>query len=113
MILSTNASIPFAGTAISSSAFTYSSWIDTEYNENTIQVGCGTLNATSVLYRIEGRYNSTKNRAASLSAGEITTATPDTVLEISPHYPQMRIGLKTNYNATPNNTWVTIVGVEQ
>ena len=77
---------------------------------------CGTLTATDMIYRVEGR-NNTYTNIASLAAGVISTAeTIDQVITIIPKVNEIRVGVKVTNDdganvgpASPNSVRVGII----
>lgn len=84
-------------------------WISCKGEDHKFaQIYLGTLNATSVTYRIEGRFSDSSgvSRAASLHTESLTapmSGTIDKIVSISEYVAELRIGVKMSKVATPNN----------
>jgi len=82
-----------------------SGWFRAKADHAVVQIGCATLTATYVRYRIEGKINGF-DRIASVAVGEIGQAeNTDRIVTLSEKYSQIRLGIKTVINASPNNVW--------
>ena len=69
-------------------------WFSGRANGVSVFFRCGTLTATDMIYRVEGR-NNTYTNIASLAAGVISTAeTIDQVITITPKVNEIRVGVK-------------------
>ena len=82
-------------------------WIPCRADEVCIAFAVATLTATTLLVRLEGRFD-TYNRAASLYIYELTSAqTIDTIVRIPYKIKEVRVGVRTDADdilvASPNN----------
>lgn len=69
-------------------------WFSGRADAVSVSFRCGTLNATDMLYRIEGR-NDTYTNIASIAASVISTAeTIDHYVVITPKFNELRVGVK-------------------
>ncbi len=112
----------FNGTNIVSSAgFCYnasrstaatSGWFRSKADHILVQIGCATLTATSVTYRVEGKIDGI-DRIASVAVGAIAQADNiDKIVAISEKYSYVRLGIKTVIDASPNNVWAGLALAE-
>ena len=102
------ASTGYVYTSEGSSALT-DGWYSIRYDDNIIQIGVATLNATYVEYRIEGRGNGITRPAEIYNASINATAAIDQLVTISENMNEIRVGVKTNNTATPNNTYCYLI----
>lgn len=100
---------PLTGFVYNSSGSTSSEagWIACKSDEVCIAFAAATLTATTLLLRVEGRFD-TYNRAASLYSDAITSAqTIDKIVRIPEKVKEVRIGVRTDADnyliASPNN----------
>ena len=91
-------------------------WFSAVSDYCTLLVGLGTLNATDLTYRIEGRNSSGYTRIASIAADVLTsTTTKDTIVTVNDHFDEIRVGVKVTNDdgtATPNNFHTGIILTE-
>ena len=111
----------FKSTPITAKTYIYTSaggagaedgWISGKRDFNYLQVGLGTLTATSVTIRVEGRSVDSEgiDRSASLVVETYTaTHSIDKVITISEKYKELRVGAKIDAAATPNNLHVRFI----
>ena len=115
----------FNGYNIASTNFIYTAnasagaddgWISCKTDHVGVQVCAATIDADvagTLTYRIEGRAE-TIDRAASINAGEFTSAgTIDTLISISPKMKEIRCGVKmsvlgSDVTASPNNFYAGV-----
>ena len=77
-----------------------------------ITVGVPTLTATTLSLRIEGRYP-THNRAFEIYQSDYTTVTSiDETITIDKICPEIRVGVKVNNSASPNNIYCGLCRTE-
>ena len=80
-------------------------WVNARYDYNVLGICVATLNATSVTYRIEGR-TTTYTRPISIANASLNSAdTIDTKVNITDHFNEIRVGIRVNNSATPNNVY--------
>ena len=104
----------YDGYSVASTGYVYTSegstaltdgWYSARYDENILQIGVATLNATYIEYRIEGRAAG-GTRPAEIFNASLTSATAlDTLISVAEHMNEVRVGVKANNTATPNNTY--------
>ena len=97
---------------VSSNSFVYTAnastgdddgWFSAKYNYVLAQIALGTLTATNLTYRIEGRFP-THSRIASLCSETLTGITSvDKIITVTEKVAEIRIGVKIDAVATPNN----------
>jgi len=110
----------FNGDNITASNFIYTAaeatgaddgWITCKSNDISIAWGIATLVATTIILRVEGRFD-TYNRAASLFSQEYTAVTTiDKVITIDQKLKEVRVGVKiddADRSASPNNFYAGI-----
>lgn len=94
-----------SGFVYSTTASTDSSagWFSCRGDNVLVTVGLATLNATYVEYRIEGKFD-THNRPFTIYNASLNSVTIiDTPVVVSERCSQLRVGVKVNNAATPNN----------
>jgi hypothetical protein len=95
-----------------SGATTNDGWIHTKGDHVHVQTRVGTLNATSVTFRIEGRSNG-YTKSASLAIVNVTAAQEiDHVTTITPKFGEIRVGVKIDKSAEPNLVYVGLLRTE-
>lgn len=78
-------------------------WVSARAVNVAVQVRCGTLNATSLKYRIEGR-SDTYTKACDIYNASITAAQDiDTIINIAERVKEIRVGARIDFSSTPNN----------
>lgn len=124
MILSQSAKTIFNGTDINATTnFVYNSdlesdsntgWISARADKVAVHLSCATLNATYLTYRVEGRItDGGYTRVASMVAGTINATTNlDKVVSVDDYVNEVRLGVKANAAATPNNFYGRIIFTE-
>ena len=74
-------------------------WYNSLYDDVLVAIRCGTLNATDLQYRIEGRGDTNYTSAIDLYSDTITTAqTIDEAINIVERVSEIRIGVKKTNN---------------
>ena len=80
-------------------------WVSQRADEKILTIGVATLTASIISMRIEGRYP-VHNRAFEIYSRNYTTITTiDESITITENCPQIRIGVKVNNSASPNNIY--------
>jgi hypothetical protein len=116
VILSQSIRTVFNGTDVTATTnYTYGvGWVRSKADKVAVHMSCATLNASSLSYRIEGKFtNSNYDRVASLAVGSLTSAQDiDKIIAISNYVDERRVGVKANNSATPNNFYSSVVLTE-
>jgi len=87
-------------------------WTSAKSDNNAIGIGLTALGATSLTYRIEGRFD-TYNRACEIYNASLTAITTiDTIINIAEHVKELRVGVKVNNSATPSTVYVGLCNSE-
>jgi len=87
-------------------------WHPARADHIAIQLCCATLNASSLTYRIEGR-SKTYTRPCDIYNASIPSAQDiDTIVNISEHVDEVRLGVKITGVATPNNFYAGLILAE-
>ena len=87
-------------------------WVSARADNVAVQVRCGTLNATSVGYRIEGR-SDTYTKACDIYNASITSAqTIDTIINVVEKVKEIRVGVCIDYSSTPNDFHAGVILVD-
>ena len=125
MITTSTARTIFKSQDIQSTSYVYTAnastgaddgWISGKNEFNYVQVYLGTINATSLTIRVEGRTidSAGENRAASLHVESYTAKhSMDKVITISEKFNQIRVGAKIDATATPNNLHVRVIQTDR
>jgi len=88
-------------------------WYSADYDDVLVGIYVGTLNATSVDYRIEGRGAGNYTDAIDLYSDSLTaTSGAAEAINIVEKVKEIRVGLKITTTATPNNTHVGLILTE-
>ena len=84
-------------------------WKTARYNFVGLAYACGTMAATTLHIRVEGRDENTYDRTIKVYSATIdSTTTIDTYVRVSPQrgrFRELRLGVKANNNATPTNSF--------
>ena len=120
-ILTQHAIAIFNPYSVTATGFVYNSaggtastagWQNAKYDNVAIQIGVATLNATRIIYQIEGK-NETYTRPCKIYNASITyTDTIDTVINVTEPVKQIRVGIKANNTATLNSVYVGLIRSE-
>ena len=90
-------------TSVSTSGYTYSSWLSAKADDIAVLYRVATLNATSLSLTIQGRSPNTYIHPASIYTVEILAVqTVHEIKAISEKFGEIRIGAKIDTAATPN-----------
>ena len=89
-----------------------SGWVSARADNTALAIGLTVLNATSLTYRIEGRFD-TYNRACEIyEASLIEVTSIDQLINIAESLKQIRLGVKVNNSATPNTVYAGLCSSE-
>ena len=103
----------FTGNNIVASTYTYSTWVSTKTDCVVLQTELATLNATSLTYRLESR-TPLGSRVASLYSDKLTAIDGiGKIHEISEECAEMRVGVKIDTVASPNNFYASLILTEK
>jgi len=107
----------FSGTNVATTNYIYTSeggsastdgWYSAKYDHVVVQAGVATLTATTLTYRVEGKF-SALDRPAEIYTATVTTAdTIDQLVNIAEKMNEIRIGVKVDSTASPNNFYAGI-----
>ena len=119
MILSTTGRTIYNGYDVKAGTFVYTDgagtgaddgWISTRYDNVSLVYGLGTLTATSLVFRIEGRSDGYSRNASIYAASLTSVSTIDSILAVTEPVKEIRVGVKCKTTvATPNNIYVGLV----
>lgn len=118
MILSNEGKVIFDGYDVVATDYVYTSsggsgaedgWISSEYDHNSVAVGVGTLTATTIYYRVEGRFDNYNRPVEILEASQRSVDTIDSITAINSYVKEIRVGVKVNCATTPNNVHIGFV----
>lgn len=118
MILSNEGKVIFDGYDVTATDYVYTSsggsdaedgWISSEYDHNSIAVGVGTLTATTINYRVEGRFDNYNRPVEILEASQRSVDTIDSITAINSYVKEIRVGVKVNCATSPNNIHIGFV----
>lgn len=122
MIVSRSARTLFDGDAIASTGYVYNSaggsdssagWFSAKGDNYLIMYNCATLSATTLTYRIEGKWAG-YTRPVNIYTGTVTSAmTIDNIITVTENVDELRLGVKVNNTATPNIFYAGAVIVEK
>ena len=87
-------------------------WVSAKSDHVAVQVRCGTLNATALYYRIEGRSNTYTKPCDIYSASINATQTVDTIVNIAEKVGEVRVGVYIDFSSTPNNFHAGVISAE-
>ena len=114
MIISHSYRAIFSGTNIDSTSYVYDEngnsgaddgWVTAREDKVWLEYTVATLTATSVEIRVEGR--STSSKTASVYCTTVTSEmTIGKLVHIEPIVKELRIGVKANNTASPNNVYI-------
>jgi len=117
MSISGESGLPFSlnATKISTSAYTYSDWLDAKAENVSVLYRIAPLNATSVMFTVQGRLNSSSYESiASLYTEEVTASmSVHSIYNVTSRINQVRVGAKLgDYVATPNVLYAGLIYAE-
>ena len=117
-IISNTTDTIYDGYSVASTGYVYTSegssalvdgWFSARYDDTTLQIGVATLTATYVEYRIEGRGAGITRPAEIYNASINAAAAIDELVTVSEAVNEVRIGVKANNTATPNNIYCYLI----
>jgi hypothetical protein len=120
MILSQTTRALFSGDAVTATSYVYNTdgWVNTDYNHLDLYVAATPLTATTLYFRVEGRDGA--SRVSSLYVSNMTatiTKKFDRAVAFTHstglHPAEIRVGVKVNNAATPNNFYCNLVMTEE
>lgn len=89
-----------------------SGWVKCKSDYVVVQCGIATLNATSIKYRIEGKFTGLNRPASILAASYISATSKDLFHTISDRFEYIRVGVKvecaSSVAASPNNFYAGV-----
>jgi len=100
-------------TSVSTSTYTYSTWLQANTDDLAVLYRVATLNATSLTLTIQGRHSNTYSHEASIYTLQIDAAQAvHEIINITEKVEEIRIGAKIDVTSTPNNFYAGILRSE-
>ena len=87
-------------------------WVSAKADSNVLAINLSTLTASSLSFRIEGRFD-TYNKACEIYSKTLTTTHDiDEVINIAEKMKEVRVGVKVGNSATPNTISIGLCNSE-
>jgi hypothetical protein len=92
------------GSSVASTVYDYGEgWQTVKWDDNLIAVCCATLTASTLTYRVEGRFDSYERPAEIYSQDKTSADSIDQLINVTESLKEIRVGVKVDdASATPN-----------
>lgn len=112
----------YSGYDVSATAFVYTTtgaagindgWTESKYTNKAVQIGLATLTDSKLYYQVEGRSGQGTRPCLLYNASLTSQTTLDSLIEISEPVSEIRVGVRTDAVATPNNVYISLIQYEE
>jgi len=83
-------------------------WFNADYDDVMLQVSCATLTSNWLAYRVEGRFADGERPAEIYSVSLAVKNDIDQLIHIDERVDELRVGVKTQSDSTPNRFYCEI-----